>query len=91
MTGITDPCVGFSGDMASPCTHAFVITPDDDNDLSTMPRGIYIGSAGDVNAIAADDTDPVLFPLLQPGSVLPIRVRRVLEAGTTVRVLVGIY
>lgn len=46
-------------------------------------RGLYVGAAGNV-AVRTSLNEDVTFVGVAAGSVLPIRVRRVLSSGTTV-------
>jgi len=66
------------------------ITPSDANDLAAITRGIYVGTGGD---LAVHDTEgtAVTFVGLAAGMVHPLRVRRVLNTGTTADDIVGIY
>ena len=59
---------------------AFVITPDDDNDLPTLPRGIWVGTGGDVYVTMASGEVPFLN--VPDGTLLSIRPTRVLETST---------
>jgi len=64
------------------------ITPDDDHDLDTG-MVIYCGSDGD---IAVEDKDGVaVIYTVTAGDILPVVVHRVLEAGTTVTQIIGLY
>lgn len=74
----------------APATRVVVITPDDDLDLEDVPRALWIGSIGDLVVIAEDDADPVTIAGLTAGTLLPLRVRRVLEA-TSVDPLLGLF
>ena len=75
----------------SPARGAFAITPNDDTILGCMTRGIYVGGAGDLSVLMADDDDPVIFVAVPAGTVLPIRVNKVRSTGTTATSLVGVY
>ena len=63
-------------------------TPDDNNDIS--PCFVYVGLGGDLNLIAAADNDPVILRTVPAGSLLPIKVRRVMSIGTTASSLVAV-
>lgn len=76
----------------SPARKAFSITPHDTNLLSNLTRGIYVGGSGDIVLVMADDGDTsVTFFGAVAGTLLPIRVARVLATGTTATNLVGVY
>lgn len=68
----------------APAFKAYAVTPDDSNDLPAGDaRALYIGGDGDVEVITSGDTT-VVFKGLKSGSVLPVRVRRVKAASTTI-------
>ena len=58
------------------------ITPDDDADLTTPTRAIYVGGAGDVVVKSADNVT-VTFSAVPAGTTLPIVTSRVMSTGTT--------
>ena len=70
--------------------HAAAVAPDDNTDLARTSRGIYIGGAGNLAVILDHETSAVTFIAVAVGSVLPIRVRRVLATGTTATNLVAL-
>ena len=88
---MADAFSGFTGGLDAPATKAFAVTPDDDTDLANVTRGLYVGGAGTVVAILADDNSAVTLAGATAGSVLPLRVKRVLSTGTTATSLVGVY
>lgn len=78
----------YSAGLDSPASHAFAITPDDDADLDVSTRAIYCGGDGDL-AVITTEGDSVTFVGVATGAVIPVRVRRVLEASTATN-LVGL-
>lgn len=70
---------------SDPAAGAATVTLD--ADISTVNgsqvRGIYVGAAGNV-AVRTSLGEEVTFVGLQAGSIIPVRVRRVLTSGTTV-------
>ena len=78
------------GGVDSPPGNGFVITPNDNADLSTVTRAIYVGVSGDIEVIyAGNDADIVLHGV--PVGRYSGRFRRVKAAGTTATNLVGEY
>lgn len=78
--------------LSSPAQHAFAITPDDDNDLANVPRGICFATVGTLKVTTlAGDT--VTFPsgTLSPGIIHPLQVARVFDTGTSVTSVMGVY
>ena len=55
-------------------------------------RALYVGAAGNVSVVMADG-ETVVFTAVNAGSVLPIQVRQVTTANTTVAaaVLIALY
>lgn len=84
--------VGVSmGRATLPGNSAFAITPDNDEDLAYVTRGIYVGVAGDVKVDMFGTGTAIVFKDLAAGVVHPLRVKRVYEAGTDATDIVGVY
>lgn len=77
-------------DIYSP-RRAFAVTPDDNVDLPEISRMLYIGTGGDVTVLLADDVAPVLLKAVPTGSMLHIRAKRVLAAGTGALFIVALW
>lgn len=75
-------------DPTAPARKAFAITPSDTEDVTTVPRSIYIGGEGDVAVIMGDDSASVVFR--GASGLLPLMVKRVLATGTTATYIVGV-
>ncbi|WP_276681463.1 spike base protein, RCAP_Rcc01079 family [Thalassolituus oleivorans] len=69
---------------------AFAITPSDANQLAIATRSLYIGTGGDLVVQLVEDTAPITFINVISGSILPIRVQKVLSTGTTATDLIGL-
>lgn len=80
----------FRSALESPGESGFAITPDDDNDLSQITRGIYVGGTGDISLILKDDATAVTLHRVVAGTVLPLRARRIRSTDTTATNLVGL-
>jgi hypothetical protein len=63
------------------------VTPDDDKDLG-LPRAVWVGSGGDLVAIAIGGSDPRTFLNVSDGTLLPIRPQRIMAATTASNILV---
>lgn len=59
------------------------VTKSDTVDLPFKSRWLWVGGAGDVSVLAADETTAVLFSSVPAGTRLPIRTSRVRATGTT--------
>lgn len=68
------------------------ITPDDENDLPTYARAIWVGTAGDIAVLGRDGGgDPANAEVLKnvPAGLWKFYVRRVLKTGTTATDLIA--
>lgn len=89
-----DPFSSYADNAAAPARHAVAVTPSDTIDLLDTPKGLYIGTGGDVTLVAADapaGNTGTVFRGLPSGALLPVRVRRVLASGTTAADLVALF
>ena len=73
---------------SAPAQEAFAITPSDTTELGY--RGIYVGSAGNINVLPFSGSIPVLFKNVLAGTILPIQVKKVLATNTTATDLIGL-
>ena len=80
----------FASGVTSPAIRAVAITPDDDNDLTYATRAIYIGGDGDLAVVMQGDDTAVTFSGLVAGTILPIRVARVLDTNTSASAILGL-
>jgi len=69
------------------------VTPNDGTDLSSITRGIFIGGAGNIAVIFADDADgaPVTLTGIATGVWHPMQVRRVMSTNTTATLILAGY
>lgn len=77
--------------MMSPGTYtnAAAVTPSD----ATILRGtvgLFIGGAGNLTVVMAEDGATVAFNGLTAGTLLPIRVKQVKSTGTTATAIVAL-
>ncbi len=79
----------YNSGLTSPANNAFAITPDDANDLSEITRALYVGVAGNI-AVVMKSGETVNFIGVSSGAILPIRVARLNETGTTASNIVGL-
>jgi len=88
---MADQFESFARGVEAPAYNAFAITASNSTDLSFVTRGIYTGTGGTLVCILAGDSASVTFGDIPAGIILPLRVKRVLAAGTTATGLVGLY
>jgi hypothetical protein len=77
-----------------PYKYGAEVTPNDSADLPlAMPRGIYVGGAGNivVTLKAMKDGQKVTMSGVVAGSIYPIEAKRIWVAGTTATGIVALY
>jgi len=72
-----------------PARAPFAILPHDSNALSTTPKGIYVGTGGNVTLRGVDGTADVIYKNLPDASYIAVRAAFVRATGTTASDLVG--
>lgn len=86
---MTDHFSSLHPSLSGPAATGFGVIPDDDVDLPETTRGLYLGSGGDLAVVMLSGTSLVLTNV-PGGAILPLRVTRVLETGTTAAGIVGL-
>lgn len=76
--------------LMSPAASVFAITANDAVDLQQQTRAIYVGQGGNVTLTTASG-QTATFVNVADGSILPLRVQRIYQTGTTATGLVGLY
>lgn len=87
---MTDSFKNFARSLTSPPENAAAIVPSDGADLAEVTRALYVGGAGDV-ALRMAGGELVTLANLPAGTLIPLRVARVLASGTTATALVGLW
>ncbi|MEA3197393.1 MAG: hypothetical protein QOF32_1445 [Gammaproteobacteria bacterium] len=74
-------------------TLASSVTPNDSNALVDVTRYVYVGTAGNLTVIMADDATqtPVTFTAVPAGTVLPIAVVKIMATGTSAGALIALF
>lgn len=68
------------------------VTPADGSDLAGgIAKALYVGAAGNVALQAAEDSSAVTLVGVAAGTILPIRVKRVMSTNTTASSIVALY
>ena len=80
--------LGMGREKGGSAVSAWTISPSDSTVFDLPTSGIYIGTGGDLVVVMLDGVTAT-FPGVPDGSLLPIRVSKVL-AATTARSLVGL-
>jgi hypothetical protein len=80
----------FDLDFTRPTQRGAVIVPSD-TEVFKATRGLYIGTAGAITVVHADDPTPILYLTTIAGYIYPWSVTKVLAAGTTAGDIRGQY
>ncbi len=83
---MNDTFANHASGLESPANDAFLIAPDDANDLAIKPRSLYVGGIGDI-VVRMNGVD-VTFQNVS--GFLPIRPIRVLATATTATNIIGL-
>lgn len=77
----------------APARHAIAVAPSDTADLPDTPKGLYVGTGGDLTLIPVGTAGSaaVVFRNLPSGALLPVRARRVLATGTAATDIVALF
>jgi len=78
-------------DPSSPAIQAAPLTKSDANVIDPPTKAIYVGGAGDVTVLMADDSTPVTFAGVQAGTLLPIRIQKLMSTGTAATSVLALY
>lgn len=87
----TDPFNRTQDSPSSPAEGCFAITPDDNSELPFVTKGIYIGNGGELALVLLNNDSPVTFRNLVGGTILDVRAKAVLAAGSTATDCIGLY
>lgn len=81
----TDTFQKYSESVAGPYRHGATVTPDDSTDLSAVSRALFVGTSGSLAVVMAGGTSTatISFSSIPAGTLLPIRVSRVLLTGSS--------
>lgn len=75
--------------MSDPAVGAFAVTKSDSTILAGV-RALYVGGAGDVAVMPVGSTTAVTFSAVPAGSILPVRVSKVMSTNTTATLIVAL-
>ncbi|WP_040464967.1 hypothetical protein [Erythrobacter sp. NAP1] len=73
----------------TPSENAFPVIPNDTTPLASVPKYLYVGSAGNVTLRAMDAATDVVFENVPAGGYIYVRASHVRAAGTTATSIVA--
>jgi hypothetical protein len=80
----------YSRSLVSPAENAAKIVPNDATDISNVSRALYVGGAGDLHVMMLGG-GTAAFANIPAGTLIPLRVTRVLATGTTATAILGLW
>lgn len=84
-----DRFAGFADSVLSSSRIPYAITPDDTAPLAIVPKGIYVGTGGNVTLRGVDSTTDVTYYNLPDASYIAVRAAYVRATGTTASNLIA--
>lgn len=86
---MSDPFM-YEGDKStSPSRKPYALVPHDTNPLPDIPKGIYVGTGGNVTLRGVNGTEDVVYKNLANGSYISVAAAYVRAAGTTATDLIA--
>jgi hypothetical protein len=80
---MADPFANFGDSPSAPARAPYAVVPHDTNALPLTPKGIYVGTGGNVVLRGIDGQADVTYKNLGDGSYIAVRVSHVRATGTT--------
>jgi hypothetical protein len=80
---MSDPFTSFSDSPAGPAANPYLVVPHDANPLPVVPKGIYVGTGGDVTLRGVGADADVTYRNLPNASFIAVRAAFVRATGTT--------
>ena len=74
-------------------THAEALTKSDSTIVPSSIKALYVGGAGDVAVVMLDDSSTasaVTFKAVPVGTILPIRVQKLMSTNTSATLVLGL-
>jgi hypothetical protein len=79
-----------SDSLTGPARSPFAVVPHDTNELTNIPKALYVGTGGTIILRGVDGSADVTFKNVASGQILDIRVQYVRATGTTAPDIVGL-
>jgi len=74
----------------APSRAPFSITPHDSNELSVIPKALYIGTGGTIVLRGVEASADVNFVNVANGQILDVRTQYIRATGTTASDIIGL-
>lgn len=86
---MADNFSSFGDSLGSPSRAPYAITPSDADPLPFIPKGIYVGTGGNVTLRGIGGSTDVTYKNLADGSYIAVRASHVRATGTTAADLIA--
>jgi hypothetical protein len=80
----------YQDSVNDPSRAPYAITPHNNNELSIVPKALYIGTGGTIVLRGVKGTEDVTFKNVASGQVLAVRALYVRATGTTATDIIGL-
>ena len=84
-----DPFQGYADSPGAPANAPYAIVPSDTVELPQVPKGIYVGTGGDVTLRGVRGAADVTYKNLPDASYIAVRAQYVRATGTTATNLIA--
>lgn len=85
---MVDRYMGTGDDLLSPASDGAAVVPDDNTDLATASKRLWVGAAGNVTLITVRGTT-LTYTAVPAGTYLMVRATRVKATGTSANNIVA--
>jgi hypothetical protein len=86
---VSDKFASSADSLGHPSRAPYPIVPSDNDELPIIPKGIYVGTGGDVTLRGIHSEADVTYRNLPDASYINVRARFVRETGTTASDLIA--
>lgn len=86
---MTDQFSSRNDSATAPARNPYALLPHDTNELTVIPKGIYVGTGGDITLRGVDATADVTYRNLPDASYIAVRAAYVRATGTTAANLIA--
>lgn len=88
---MADSFAGHSDSVVAPSRRSAAITPHATNPLADTPKGIWVGTGGDITGRLVDDAADQVWKNVPSGALLPFRFAYIRVSGTTATDMIAHY
>lgn len=86
---MTDPFPSHVDAPSAPSCAPYALVPHDTDELTVIPKGIYVGTGGDVTLRGVNSVMDVIYRNLPDASYIAVRAQYVRATGTTASDLIA--